>query len=122
MGHSNFQVSICQFVKGKVVVLGSMADPGFGARNFDMMLVQHFANEFKEKRKIDLLENKKATQRLLTSCEKCKTTLSANLSASVNVECIVDDFDINGRITREELEEMAKPLLVRAMSTVDKLM
>jgi len=122
MGHSNFQVSMCQFVKGKVTVLGSMADAGFGARNFDMMLVEHFANEFKEKRKIDILENKKATQRLLATCEKCKTTLSANLSASVNVECIVDDFDINGRITRDELEEMAKPLLVRAMATVDKLM
>ena len=72
--------------------------------------------------KLDILENKKATQRLLQSCEKCKTTLSANLSATVNVECIVDDFDINGRISRDELEEMAKPLLERAMSTVHRLM
>jgi len=122
MGHSNFQCSMCQFVKGKVTVLGSTFDTSFGGRNFDMMLVQHFANEFKEKRKLDILENKKATQRLLQSCEKCKTTLSANLSATVNVECIVDDFDINGRISRDELEEMAKPLLERAMSTVHRLM
>lgn len=46
LGHSNFQMSVCQFVKGKVTVLASRTDKNFGARNFDMMLVEHFAAEF----------------------------------------------------------------------------
>jgi len=122
MGHSNFQCSLCQFKKGSVKVLGSKSDPGFGGRNFDLMLVDYFANMFKESKGIDLLEKKKATQRLLQACEKCKMTLSANLIAGVNVECIYEDFDINGKVTRDELEEMAKPLLERAMVTVNALM
>lgn len=122
MGHSNFQVSMCQFIKGKVTVLGSVTDCGFGGRNFDMMLVEYFAKQFQEKNKVNLMEHKKAQQRLLAACEKCKTTLSANMQAGVNVECIFEEYDINGKITRDELEEMAKPLLERAMSTVDKLM
>ena len=103
-------------------VLGTVADPSFGARNFDRMLLHYFAKMFQGQKGIDILENKKATQRLLVACEKCKSTLSANSSANVNVECIVDDFDLNGKVTREELEEQAKPLLEQAMVTVNKLM
>ena len=47
MGHSNFQCSLCQFVKGKMTVLGTVADPNFGCRNFDNMLVTYFAKLFK---------------------------------------------------------------------------
>jgi heat shock protein 4 len=122
MGHSNFQVSMCQFVKGKVTVLGQVADANFGARNFDQMLLEHFAALFKETKKVDIMSNKKATARLLAACEKCKMLLSANSTANVNVECIMNDVDVSGNITREELEAMAKPLLDRAMESVNKLM
>jgi len=113
---------MCQFVKGKVTVLGQAHDANFGARNFDNMLLDYFVKEFKDKKGLDIKESKKATARLLAACEKCKSTLSANLSAGVNVECIIDDHDINAKVSREELEEQAKPLLERAMKTVHRLM
>jgi molecular chaperone DnaK (HSP70) len=122
MGHSNFQCSMCSFVKGKVTVLGTVADANFGCRNFDNMLLNYFAALFKDQKKIDIMSNPKAKARLLTACEKAKMLLSANTFASVNVECIMDDQDVNGKITREELEEKAQPLLERAISNVAKLM
>lgn len=47
MGHTSTTVSIVEFVKGKLKVLSSAHDRTMGGRNFDKLLLQHFAKEFK---------------------------------------------------------------------------
>merc|ERR1712130_600047 len=81
VGHSNLQVSVMAFSRGQVTVLGAAAEPNFGGRNFDRALIEHFAEEFKGKYKIDVFTNPKSVFRLAAGCERLKKVLSANTFA-----------------------------------------
>jgi heat shock protein 4 len=106
IGHSNYTVSIVEFKKGELAVKSSAWDRHFGGRYIDKALVEHFAKEFKEKYKIDVMEVKKV--------------LSANANAPLNVESIMNDVDVRGMLKREELEELMKPMLARATAPIEQ--
>ena len=114
IGHSTYSCSVVDFKKGELAVKSSASDRHFGGRNFDKALVDHFAKEFKEKFKIDVSENIKARTRVAAACEKLKKVLSANASAPLNIESLMNDVDVRGFLKREELEELVRPLLDRA--------
>merc|ERR1719506_3320010 len=113
MGASDTTVSIVSFVKGKLTVLSTACDRHLGGRDFDMILAEHFAAEWKEKHKIDAKTNKKAMYRLVTAAEKTKKVLSANPQAPINIECFMDDIDVKGMMERSEMLEVAEPFLVK---------
>ena len=113
IGHSNYTCSIVEFRKGELSVKATTYDRHFGGRNFDKALVDHFADEFKEKFKIDIRTNPKAWARTLATAEKLKKVLSANPSAPLNIESLMDDVDVRTFVKRDEMEEMVRPLLER---------
>lgn len=51
---------------------------------------------------------------MAAATEKLKKILSANASAPINIESLMNDVDVRGFLKREELEELVKPLLERA--------
>ena len=114
IGHSNYTCSIVEFKKGELAVRSTTYDRHFGGRNFDKALVDHFAKEFKEKYKIDIKTNPKALVRVATAAEKLKKILSANASAPLNIESLMNDVDVQSILKRDDLEELVKPLLDRA--------
>ncbi|QSS53508.1 hsp88-like protein [Histoplasma capsulatum var. duboisii H88] len=113
IGHSDYTCSIVEFRKGELNVKATTYDRHFGGRNFDKALVDHFAKEFKEKFKIDIRTNMKAWTRTLAAAEKLKKILSANASAPMSIESLMDDVDVRSFVKREELEAMIQPLLDR---------
>ena len=120
IGHSNYTVSIVEFKKGELAVKATAYDRQFGGRNFDKALVDHFAKEFKEKFKIDINTNPKARVRVTAACEKLKKILSANSSAPISIESLMNDVDVKGVLKREELEELVKPLLERSTAPLEQ--
>lgn len=114
IGQSNYTCSIVAFKKGELQVLSTASDRHFGGRNFDKILVDHFATEFKERYKIDIHSNPKAYLRVATGVEKLKKVLSANANAPLNIESVMNDVDVQTMLKREEFEELCKPLLDRA--------
>jgi heat shock protein 4 len=120
IGHSNYTCSICEFRKGELKVISTAYDRHFGGRNFDKALVEHFRKEFKEKNKIDIYENPKARVRVAAAVEKLKKILSANASAPINIESLMNDVDVRGFLKREDLEELVKPLLERATAPLEQ--
>merc|ERR1719482_1858641 len=112
-GAMDTTISIVSFIKGKLTVLATTCDRHFGGRDFDMILAEHFAAEWKEKHKIDAKTNKKAMYRLVTAAEKTKKVLSANPQAPINIECFMDDIDVKGMMDRAEMLSVAEPLLVK---------
>ncbi|KAG8679705.1 adenyl-nucleotide exchange factor sse1 [Ceratobasidium sp. 394] len=111
IGHSNYSVAVVAFAKGQLSVKSTAYDRHFGGRNIDMALVKHFAAEFKEKYKIDVLSNPKAIFRLVTACEKLKKVLSANAEGNLSVESIMNDVDASSKLNREQFEALiAEPL------------
>ncbi|EMD62563.1 hypothetical protein COCSADRAFT_146463 [Bipolaris sorokiniana ND90Pr] len=120
IGHSNYTATVVEFRKGELAVKSSAWDRHFGGRYIDKALVEHFAKEFKEKYKIDVMENGKARFRLAAGVEKLKKVLSANNMAPINVESIMNDVDVRGMLKREELEELIQPLLERATAPIEQ--
>lgn len=118
IGHSCYSVAAVSYLKGQLTVLGTAYDNKVGGRYIDEALVNHFAEVFKDKYKIDILSSPKATFRLRTGCEKLKKILSANSQAPLNIESIMDDKDVSALMKRDEfesligdqLERLAKPL------------
>jgi len=112
MGHSSLQVSTCAFLKGQLKVLATVADPNLGGRNFDEILKDHFVEEIKKKYKLDASSNVKAGIRLIRECEKLKKLMSANSDViPMNIECLMEDTDVTGKLKRAEFEEKILSLL-----------
>ncbi|GKA92756.1 heat shock 70 kDa protein 16 [Tanacetum coccineum] len=94
-------------------ILSHTFDQNLGGRDFDELLFEHFAEQFKEQYKIDVHSNTRASIRLRASCEKLKKVLSANTEAPLSIECLIEDNDVKGIITREEFENLSQQLLER---------
>ena len=120
IGNSNYTCSIVEFRKGELAVKSTASDRHFGGRNFDKALVGHFAQEFKEEFKIDINESLKARVRVGAACEKLKKILSANASAPISIESLMNDVDVRGFLKREEMEELVKPLLDRVTQPLEQ--
>jgi heat shock 70kDa protein 4 len=118
VGHSATQVSIVSLRKTGLKVLSHAWDRCLGGRDLDELLYEHFRAEFKAKTKLDVEENPKSALRLRTACEKVKKVLSANAEAPLAIECLMEDTDIRGSITREQFEAMASPVLERMAPVV----
>lgn len=120
IGHTTYTCSIVEFKKGELTVKSTASDRHFGGRNIDRVLVEHIAAEFKEKYKIDIKTNPKATVRVTTAVEKLKKVLSANASAQLSIESLMNDVDVQSVVKREELQDMMKPLLDRATAPLEQ--
>jgi heat shock protein 4 len=120
IGHSNYTATVVEFKKGELAVKSSAWDRHYGGRYMDKVLVEHFAKEFQEKYKINVMENAKARFRLAAGVEKLKKVLSANNQAPLNVESIMNDVDVRGMMKRDELEELIKPLIERATAPIEQ--
>ena len=69
----------------------------------DDVVVAYFCDMFKEKYKIDVRSNQKALLRLGTECEKTKKVLCGIDRTSINIDCLMDDKDVSGEMTRDAL-------------------
>ncbi|XVF87723.1 hypothetical protein PTKIN_Ptkin18bG0143700 [Pterospermum kingtungense] len=113
IGHCDTQVCVALFENGQMKIISHAFDRNLGGRDFDEVLFNHFASQFKEQYNIDVNTNIKASIRLRASCEKLKKVLSANAEAQLNIECLMDEKDVRGLIKREEFEKLSSDLLER---------
>ncbi|GLC40661.1 hypothetical protein PLESTB_000035600 [Pleodorina starrii] len=120
VGHSHTQVSVVSLLRNRLTVRSHAWDRNLGGRDFDEVLFDHFAAEFKAKTKMDIRQNKKGSFKLRMAVEKVKKMLSANSEAPLNVECIMEDEDLRGMMTREVFEQLAEPILARLRAPMEE--
>eukprot|EP00392_Amoebophrya_sp_AT5.2_P006252 g6262.t1 len=120
LGHSTFSISICSFTQGKLNVLAEVNDVQCAGREMEKVLVEHFGNEFGKKYGCEPLNSKKAKLKLEDAVTKCKKILSANDEASVGIECLMEDEDLNSKVSREKFEELCAPLQQRVRDAIAK--
>jgi len=84
--------------------------------------VNHFANEFKLKHKIDITKNKRAMRRLRTQCERAKCALSATAKASVEVDSLAEGIDFASSITRAKFEDLCGHYFRACLEPVAKVL
>lgn len=119
MGEASTSVTIAAFTKTRCDILASAFDPCLGGRNFDDILVNKFATQWKSEHGIDVLSRPRAKLRIYKECEKLKRMLSANPQSYINIECLMNDVDVKGTMKRDEMEELAQPLLDRLKTTCE---
>lgn len=117
-----FDVSLLTIDDGVFEVLATAGDTHLGGEDFDNLVVDWAASEFKKKTKLDIQENPRALRRLRTSCERAKRNLSSATQATIEVDSLADGQDLNLTITRAKFESLCDPLFRKCMDPVDSVM
>lgn len=98
-------------------------DPCLGGRDFDRLIMDAMRDDYQKRYKIDSYSSVKAKLRLRAECEKAKKLMSSNAQPiPISLECFIDEKDVNGRMSRTEFEELAKPLVDRIRQTLENLL
>ncbi len=124
LGGGTFDVSIVQAQEGIVEVLASHGDTQLGGDDFDELLLKHICDRFQEEHEVDLRANLVAKSRVLRAAEAAKRHLSYHPFARIEEEFIAEKegraLHLNLEITREEYEQMIRPLVDRTMDCVQR--
>lgn len=118
LGGGTFDVSLVVVENGIVEVKASHGDTHLGGDDFDRLLMDYVARRFKEQQGVDLESDLRATNRLWVAVEKAKCTLSDRPFAGIREEFIVGNHHLDMEISRDDYEEMIRPLLRKTMDAV----
>ena len=72
LGGGTFDVSVLEVADGVFRVISTNGDTHLGGDDFDQVLINYVADEFKKEQGIDLRKDPMALQRLQEACEKAK--------------------------------------------------
>ena len=88
-------------------------DESVGGDTLDMLVMDHFMAEFKEKHGTDLTKIPRAVGKMRKQVRKTKEILSANREAPFSVESLHDDIDLRSKISRDEFNALAGDVFER---------
>lgn len=122
-GGGTHDVSILTIDDAVFEVKATAGDTHLGGEDFDSLIVDHFAEEFKRKNGgKDITENKRAMRRLRTSCENAKKTLSVSSVASIEIDSLFDGIDFTASLTRAKFENLCDDIFKKTMAPVDQVL
>ena len=115
LGGGTFDISILELGDGVFEVKSTNGDTHLGGDDFDQVIIDWLANEFKNDEGIDLRQDPMALQRLKEAAEKAKVELSSSTSTEINLPYIMP---VNGipkhlvrSLTRAQFEKLADSLI-----------
>jgi len=118
LGGGTFDISILEIEAGDppvYEVLSTNGDTHLGGDDFDQLVIDYLADEFKKEQGIDLREDRMALQRLKEGAEKAKVELSTVMQAEVNLPFITADASgpkhLTMTLTRSKLEQLVGDLV-----------
>ena len=91
LGGGTFDVSILELGDGVFEVKSTNGDTFLGGEDFDQLIIDWIADEFKKDQGIDLRGDKMALQRLKEAAEKAKCELSSSVETDINLPFITAD-------------------------------
>ncbi len=128
LGGGTFDVSILEIGDGVFEVKSTNGDTFLGGEDFDNVVVEYLAEQFKKKENMDLRTDKLALQRLKEAAEKAKIELSSTASTEINLPFITARMEggsttplhLVETITRADLEKMVAALIERTKEPMKK--
>ena len=124
LGGGTFDISILEVGDGVFEVLSTNGDTHLGGDDFDQVLMNHIADEFKRDSGIDLRNDQMALQRLKEAAEKAKCELSTSLSTDINLPFITADASgpkhLTMTLTRAKLEQLIGELCRKTVQPVEQ--
>ncbi|GGD50495.1 chaperone protein DnaK [Emticicia aquatilis] len=126
LGGGTFDVSILELGDGVFEVKSTDGDTHLGGDDFDQVIIEWLADEFKKDEGIDLRQDAMALQRLKEAAERAKIELSSSAQTEINLPYI---FPVNGipkhlvrNLSRAKFEQLADSLIQRAMEPCKRAM
>lgn len=90
--------------------------------DFDNLVVDWAAEEFRKKHKINIKDNARALRRLRTACERAKRVLSSSTQAQIEVDSLAEGVDLALTITRAKFEALCDALFRKCMGPVEQVL
>src|SRR5690242_19340872 len=119
LGGGTYDISILDLSEGVFQVLSTNGDTHLGGDDFDQIIMDWLADEFKKQEGIDLRKDRMALQRLKEAAEKAKIELSSTQQTDINLPFITADASgpkhLNITLTRSKLEQLVQPLIDRTI-------
>ena len=128
LGGGTFDVSVLELNDDdgmKVFeVISTSGDTHLGGDDFDEVLINYVADEFKKSNAVDLRDDTMALQRLQEACEKAKKELSSAQASDINLPFITADASgpkhLQMSISCAKFEELVDPLVERCKTPVQQ--
>ena len=119
LGGGTFDVSILEIGDGTFEVLATAGNNRLGGDDFDKVIIDYLAEEFKKAEGVDLREDNMALQRLKEAAEKAKKELSSTMSSNINLPFITATASgpkhMNIDLSRAKFDELTHHLVEKTM-------
>ena len=126
LGGGTFDISILEFGGGVFEVLSTNGDTHLGGDDFDQVIIDWLADEFKAEEGMDLKSDPMALQRLKEAAEKAKIELSSTTSTEINLPYITATATgpkhLVRTLTRAKFESLAHNLIQACLEPCKKAM
>lgn len=123
LGGGTFDISILELGEGVYEVKATNGDTHLGGDDFDQVIVDYIADEFKKEHSIDLRKDAQALQRIRDAAEKAKIELSTAQESEINQPFITQGSDgplhLTMRLTRAKLEALVDSLIAKSLKPVE---
>ena len=124
LGGGTFDISILELGDGVFEVKSTNGDTHLGGDDFDHVIIDWLAEEFKNDEGVDLRQDPMALQRLKEAAEKAKIELSSTTSSEINLPYIMP---VNGipkhlvrTLTRAKFEQLSDSLIQATVAPCQK--
>lgn len=124
LGGGTFDVSLLEIGDGTFEVLATAGNNKLGGDDFDQVLIDYLASEFKKAEGIDLKADNMALQRLKEAAEKAKKELSSTMTTNINLPFITATAEgpkhLNMDLTRAKFNELTADLVAKTMGPTEQ--
>ncbi len=118
LGGGTFDVSLLEVGDGVIEVKATNGDTHLGGDDWDEVIVNWAADEFKKEQGIDLRQDRQALQRLREAAEKAKIELSSLMETEINLPYVTADASgpkhLLLKLNRAKFDQMTAHLVDRA--------
>lgn len=119
LGGGTFDVSILELGEGVFEVKSTSGDNRLGGDDFDEVIIDYLADEFKKTHNINLKQDRQAMQRLKDAAERAKIELSSSMTTSISLPYIAPGpKHLDLELTRAKLNDLTKHLVERTVRPV----
>lgn len=122
LGGGTFDITILELGEGVFQVKATNGDTHLGGDDFDKVILDYIADEFKKENGIDLRKDPQALQRLRDAAEKAKIELSSSLETEINLPFITvkdnQPLHLVMKLTRAKLEALVADLIEKTFKPV----
>ncbi|HEX8461161.1 MAG TPA: molecular chaperone DnaK, partial [Segetibacter sp.] len=119
LGGGTFDISILELGDGVFEVKSTNGDTHLGGDDFDKVIMDWLAEEFKRDENVDLRKDPMSWQRLKEAAEKAKVELSSSSESEINLPYItaIDGVPkhLVKKLTRAKFEQLSDDLFARCL-------